>query len=459
MTKAIFYYALLIVISLLVGACSKKNQKCSIPQASDQENFAKPTEKLITDVYFDSTLSMQGFVQTSSFSYYQQLIPLLERSVINSGGQINFYKFGTVVKEDKLPGRAFREASKPDFYSESNLTSKTVIQNVLDKANTEHLTVIVTDLFQEESDIEILSSKIKEKFIARNLAVGILGIKSQFKGMIYDVGPLQDKFQYEQEISNKMRPFYLLALGKRSDVARYFDDLSLTEMSSFPEIKSLILSSNITEKFSPFAVTETEDIKGLNEVTNVLVENGGQDANFKELTVKSGSTHYLETQIHLQRFPNSTEFSELEAFIGGCSCQTNAIKPNGSDTADQNSSAKVAENIEEIASSALKVNADLINDGEDTPAKNKNKIKLKITVNPERLETQATNCFHISLFAAKNSLPNWVSEWNLSIQQLETWKREKIPFDGSKTYNLHPFLQTLLNLNNPKAADFYLFVK
>ncbi len=477
-TLALRYLVILVItpITFFLFSCVdliKKSVKCLPPPSEIADSFSKPTENLITDIYFDSTLSMQGFVQTHSFSYYQQTIPLLERPIINLGGQANFYKFGTIVREEKLPERSYRDADKPSFYTDQDLVSKTEIQKVIDKANNNHLTVIITDLFQEESDIEILSSKIKDKFINNNLAIGILAVKSQYKGVIYDVGRRKESFPYEQEDVANLRPFYLLALGKHSDIARYFDGLLQTEMSTFPVTKSLIISSQLTENFTPFSTVETSDIKGLNEVTGVLVDGANQGSNFKEFTVKNLPSHYFETEIPFKSLPNIMAYSQIKSVINPCLCQINQGSPNIANNINNNSPIVSSTTI-----SALEINANFNDEAKSESttkeenanqesstepvkpqSKNRDKINVKIKVFPEKLEPQSTNCFRLSLYASKNSLPDWVADWNMSVQQIEEWKKKGTPFDGSKTYNLSPFLQTILNTTKPKVADFYLFVK
>jgi len=150
--------------------------------------FPSPAADIVADIYLDATLSMQGFTNSETFSYYQQTIPLLESAVIKTwkNGTVNFNKFGNKI--ENLPDRKFLEANKAAFYSDKNYNRKTFIENVISTADTRHLSVIVTDLFQDNADINPLIEKIKTKFTGGDLAVGVMAIKSQFDGTIYDVG-------------------------------------------------------------------------------------------------------------------------------------------------------------------------------------------------------------------------------------------------------------------------------
>lgn len=124
-----------------------------------------------------------------------------------------FHKFGTTVAE--LPGRDYLQAQHQAFYLDSHLNRETLIQNVIDQISTDRMTIIVTDLFQTDVDVNLLTREIKQKFITNGLAVGILGIKSEFNGEVYDVGPNNYTFHYESDNTSPatFRPFYVLAFG------------------------------------------------------------------------------------------------------------------------------------------------------------------------------------------------------------------------------------------------------
>ena len=50
------------------------------------------------------------------------------------------------------------------------------------------LVVIVTDLFQDNGDINRLVPELKEKCIKKGVDVGLFGVRSQFDGTVYDIG-------------------------------------------------------------------------------------------------------------------------------------------------------------------------------------------------------------------------------------------------------------------------------
>ena len=233
-TYIFIFLSIVFFVAFLTGCKKNTAGKCSVISAIEtKDTLLPPTENLQVDIYLDATLSMKGFTETDSFSYYQQTIPLLESSVINTlRGEKVFYKFGN--KSEVLKDRDFLQSQKPAFYADANFNTKTLIENVLENANPQNLTIVVTDLFQDNADVNQLSEKIKSKFITANLAVGILGIKSQFNGTVYDVGSNNYSFPYKTGDEATYRPFYILAFGSHSNIARYFDALEQDGIKKFP---------------------------------------------------------------------------------------------------------------------------------------------------------------------------------------------------------------------------------
>src|SRR5690349_12462839 len=88
-----------IALSLLLGtSCAKVATKCAAPPSADTSEILAPADPNVSvDIFLDATLSMQGFITANEASYYKRSIPILERSVIKNGGQVNFFAFGTDI--------------------------------------------------------------------------------------------------------------------------------------------------------------------------------------------------------------------------------------------------------------------------------------------------------------------------------------------------------------------------
>lgn len=435
------------VFFLLGSSCASKN--CVPIHATDAKDaLTMPTENLETDVFLDATLSMQGFVTEGSFSIFQQTIPILERAVIKNNGRIHFYKFGTEIKE--LPERSYSEFDKKSFYTDAELNRITSIEKVLEQSDTNHLTIIVTDLFQEKADINQLSEQIKKKFIGNGLAIGILGIKSQFDGTVYDVGTNNYSFKYTGSgESSSFRPFYLIAFGKHADIAGYFDTLITGEMSRFPVKERIIFSRFLTAKPTAFEGAKITETKGVNEVSGVLIKVENKDNIYKEFKLKDNiDVAFFSAQMPFQPLPNIVNFSEqfvdsVEAF----NC------PN-SDSNTANTENKLTFASDAGNQSVLGIQSSMVEN---------QRINLKLEIPTKKLESETIYGFHIILRPKEYSLPKWINEWNMTGEQVEEWRKNPASFDGTKTYNLLPFLQTLWEttrqVHNPKVADFYIYLR
>lgn len=442
----------IIVILLFVSSstCDKnrltggKTQKCPvISKANTEDELTPPTNNLQVDIYLDATLSMQGFTKTDSFSYYQQTIPLLESAVINTlKGEKVFYKFGN--KADALPARNFLQAQKEDFYLDKDFNTKTFIENVIENANPSNLTIVVSDLFQDNADVNQLSEKIKNKFITKGLAVGILAIKSQFNGNIFDVGSNNYSFSFVTTDEATYRPFYIMALGSHSNIVTYFDALEKDGIKNFPLKQRIIFSRFLTEKPSNFNASKIVDTKNINEVSEVLVKNDNNLTDFREFRVKDKSKPAsFEAALPFKPLSNDIDLSnELVPEIEALTCTNSGAQNPSAFSGNQNLQA------------ALSVDA--------TFTKPEG-LSLKVTVAPEKFDNAEVNAFRVILRPKTIELPKWIAEWNMSDPEIEVWHKNPPSFDGSRTYNLRYFLQTLWsttqNVHRPKVADFYCYIK
>lgn len=444
---ALFYPACHKLSARLAGGSSSK---CPVVTPEKPAlTFAPPSQNLRVDIYLDATLSMKGFTDTDSFSFYQQTIPLLESSIINTlKGERAFYKFGNRTEE--LKGRDYLLAQKPAFYADVNFNTKTLIENVLENASPQNLTVVVTDLFQNNADVNQLSDKIKSKFINANLAVGILGLKSQFKGMVYDVGADNYSFPYQTADEATFRPFYILAFGSHANIARYFDALEADGVKNFPIKERLVISGSLTEKPASYAGVDVIDKKNINELSGTIVKNEENLNDFGEFRIRDDTKpSSVEVQLPFKQLPGTVVISpELEPEVTALLCV--AVQPSDSNTGG--GSRLFVQRIGDAG--ALNIDARIMKtDG----------INLKIAIAPDKLEKKDVNAFHLILRPRQSSLPAWVGNWNMSDSEISSWKKNPKQFGGSRTYNLQHFLQTVWttteNMSKPVVADLYLYIK
>lgn len=435
-----------LLIGVMVTACANKKSRCEAPPDT-VGSIDGPTADLAVEVYIDGTVSMEGYVLDGALSHFQQSIPMLERAVIKQGGKISFFKFGSDVVE--LPGRSYGDADRRNFYKDGTINKTTEIGKVLDRSQTDRLTVVVTDLFQERADINQLTEKIKAKFLTADLAVGVMGIRSSYKGRIFDVGINNYSFDYSSSSETpSLRPFYLLALGKPADISRYFDTLSQGEMSAFPEVQRLVFSRHLGASIASWRNAEVTDTQGVNEVTGVLVKSDVEDDHFKEFRVKSkGASHSITAILPFEPRTGTLFFRDLKAAVETSFICASVPGESALDSSKNGTSSSPP-------ASAITVSEAGLSD---------NKIKIKMDIDPTKLDPGAINGLRLVLRPGVFELPAWVKEWSLTGEQVEIFRKEPVSFTGGKTYNLLPFIETLWEANrtvhNPKIADLYTYFK
>ena len=179
-------YCFVVLGFLCFVGCDSPPQISVPPPARQQgDNLSKISDEIKINLFIDATESMKGFVGVGSPTNYMQVIRNLDSLVVNGWKKcsIVFYKFGSHVQQ--LNGRDHLKALDKTFYQQSGLSSDTQIDKVLAndgiyQKNT--LNLIVTDLFQKDSDAVLLTKLLKEKCLTKGLAIGIIGVKSQFSG-------------------------------------------------------------------------------------------------------------------------------------------------------------------------------------------------------------------------------------------------------------------------------------
>ncbi|MEN3332418.1 MAG: hypothetical protein V7641_1783 [Blastocatellia bacterium] len=427
-------------ISLLMfWGCPPKRVNV-LPPDDPNDHFPEISNTLAVDVFLDATLSMKGFLVPGVLSYYEQTLPLLESAVGKGweGGHTTFYRFGSHIAP--IAGRAHVEATQPGFYTNPEYFQKTFIENVIDYANVDHLTIIATDLFQNEVDVNLLTGKLKEKYLTKNLAIGILGIKSEFAGPIYDVGVKNYTFEYNSGSSqpDRFRPFYLLILGTYADVEHYYEKLEVSGLKDFPVKNFIIFSRYLSHPLSSF-----ENARMVK--TNKIVETGGLLA--PGLLDKRLKQFRLNGDVAKADFITAFKYFPLPYTV-----PFNPATLEPEITAWKHQANQLAEN--ESAKRAFHING--INLSE-------NELKVEAQLTPTVLSEGEVYCYRVILRPKDYSMPAWVSDWNMPTRSIEEWRKKPAAFNGATTFNLKPFLSDLwemvVQLHRPKVGEFYCYVK
>src|ERR1035437_613210 len=306
-----------IAFLIFLQACSKNLPDIKWDFSNKEVIGEKPekSETIKLDIYLDATTSMEGFAVSNS-SIYSQFLDQLEASALSAwrNAEPQFFKFGEIIKP--INRIEFLSAKNNlQFYKDKDIFKKTYIDSVVKRTDSKRLSVLITDLFQDEGDVNIMVERIKEKCFVRDVMVGIIGVKSDFKGKVYDVR----NYQKGYDLESKERPFYALIFGNPYNMELLFE--ALKTKSFVKEDQFLIFSKYIIKSFEPTLI-KTKDSKFVNkkaprtEIKNSFdfsMKKEGKEAKFNlEININRNTrcADYLEKNIQALVFKKSIQDSK-----------------------------------------------------------------------------------------------------------------------------------------------------
>jgi hypothetical protein len=136
---------------------------------------------------------------------------------------LEYFKFGSRVRP--ITRDAFRDANRRAFYRESGVSQTTRIDSVLERMDRSGVSIVTTDLFQNESDVTALVTRAKNEVFQRGLSAAVLGVRSQFDGRVFDARVPAYNYASTQGEKETYRPFYALMFGRAADLRRLFQTL------------------------------------------------------------------------------------------------------------------------------------------------------------------------------------------------------------------------------------------
>jgi hypothetical protein len=228
-------------------------------------------DSIAVRVFIDASLSMLGFAGGQA-SRYAVALGALERAVSSQwpGASTSYYKFGDRVLQLSDAQREWALAWEPGFYADQTVNKRTRLELVFDSVGTADVFFLVTDLYQENADMNLVAREIIRRFLRHGSAVGVLGLRSAFHGVVYDQGAETGSFPYTGP-----RPFYIVAIGPRALIETAMDRLHqvLREGGALDEGASttVILSPTLVEAVGSGPTADSAH--GLN-VQEELVQGG-----------------------------------------------------------------------------------------------------------------------------------------------------------------------------------------
>ena len=438
------YTAACIVACLLLLVAGCKPEFCTLSEEMDLEEIATLSKEVEVDIYIDASFSMVGFIDPGN-SYYVRTLQMLERAFISGWpkGSKKFHKFGSNISE--ISRDQFLAAAFAGFYMDPEFRGYTRIENVIDNANKNNLNIIITDLFQTDADVNLLIDKLNNRFLTKDIAVGVLGIKSQFNGRVWDVGLENLNFDYYTRGRNPVgfRPFYILMFGKYNDIVHFYKMMKVNGLNDFPEKNFIILSFQLMQQLASFENAVLAQTSKIKEVMNIL-HPGKQHRHVKQFMVKtSAQKAYFDTVINLSLLPHMLTFdpNQLKLEIVKWQWKENPKK--------------IWTNCEKIYK-AFAVKDLTLSDSQ---------LKFRTEINPPNFPGDGTYCFKIIIYPPSESykFPDWVSEWDMDQNLIYHWQQNQGQFKGNTTLNLKSFLnniwQVIYQKNKPKIAKIYCYIR
>ncbi len=383
-----------------------------------------PPQQMIVDVYWDATTSMKGFTKLAAGNVYRTLPDTLG-DMVGSFGTVNYFRFGEQVVP--VEGREYRRFSSPDYYTEL-ITS---FGSVLDTADPEHLSIVVTDLFESDADWSNVTQKLREKYFSKHLSVAIIGIKNSFSGEIFDVGLNAATFSYDSgDDSTRFRPFYMFLMGSEPQIRAFLDMWKDQKFSA--EVHEVLFSEHFASKTLAFRVGDLT-IKQNLILTNRLRK---ADDRLQEVGISNGNEQVKLTipgkcQLDPYACPLSGELdNRVKVFAW------NETDAGGQWQQQSDKNAKVS----------FALNGD--------------NCELTLTFSPNEILPQGRiSLVQVLIVPSRKStnLPMWISDWDMGNIDITPDQ-----FDGSKTVNLQRIAtslkDSLLTAAQPTIAELNLVI-
>jgi len=255
---------------------------------SVKEVQSSTQEKNSVFIFFDGSLSMQGYVkdQPGQKNLYRDVIDDLQQISENVGNKTFYHRFGSTV--EPIKENEIAKVTKPNFYICEDSVAKCNNQETrlelpfkAAKANKDATHVIVTDLFLSSKQFvgSTLSSLTKplKSILKDGKSIGIFGVMSSFNGNIYDI-PKKDggTFKYSEA---KKRPFYIIVIGDQKNINQIRKNLEEQHfIDADDQYKfALITSSPVLQNLNKNKIITEDNIARISNSENFKFEYTGNN--------------------------------------------------------------------------------------------------------------------------------------------------------------------------------------
>ena len=442
------------------------------------------SNQITVDVYWDATPSMKGFTKLAAGNVYRALPDMLSDLCGSMGNEVavNFFSFGEQIHP--LDRASYRKFATPEVYTEA----KTVVSNVIDRADANHLSIIVTDLFEDDADWSNVTQKLRDKYFSQHLTVAIIGIKNSFYGEIFDVGLNAAYFNYNSgDDPARYRPFYLFLMGSEPQVRTFMESWK-KKMSASENIKYVVFSEYFATYIPDMQNTTKKhlfDDDKLKKADRRLQEVGIEDRNLQaEFTLYGKLKENEDYCLVNKKFDNSPikVFAWNDTIVKGESVDTGKESENIENDKEGSLLDKISawfgkdEDAEKNATGNNDEDADKSTEGEKSgweEQENKGDAEatfesnednenwtLKLTFTPGiTIPWGQIALIQVQVVPSSENLqlPEWISEWDMGDIDVAPDQ-----FDGAKTVNLKRIASSLKDYlmvdAHPAIAELYLVI-
>ncbi len=424
---------------------------CNVAIASSPTSI--PSKQIQAQIYVDGTPSINGFVAVSG-SRYIRTLRTLSTAITEKwqNARIKFYRFGD-NNRNLLPSGDFQQAQTSAFYPKDTASESgyaffensqiTDVINNTDKANNDSLTLIVTDLTENKQNMLNVLEALKQKYINTDFAVGILALRSEFKGLVYDVGLNNESFSWDtnslqQKNDSKFyRPFYIIILGKYANVNYFYERLEASDKEIIKDSKFIIFDKKVIA--SPL-VLNLKESKPSEEETISSINYGG---------VSIEPSDQVKDKIQLLRLKPIDKDYKFTYKINGQAALANTVAVFGRDVRYEIEANRFDSSTKKFTpDDAAK---DFIKLREVTFSNQETEFEVKFNTSKS---ADGTYELKASAFLDKLSPLSWMQDWSADEKN---WK------DGSKTFNASQLFKGLQELvitaNSDRPASDKLMAK
>ncbi|MEM9272880.1 MAG: hypothetical protein AAGA80_07945 [Cyanobacteria bacterium P01_F01_bin.143] len=438
-----------LITSLLITSCQVQipsvDIKCKPVSQKDvsQDSLANKRSDIIKlEIQVDGTESMQGFVKNDRKSRYEQTLELLDVIATASWSRdkstIDYYRFGT--KRQGISKQTYINAQKPNFYNVGGVFRDGQIIAAIPPSSANKLSIIVTDLYQTDADISSVIGKLKGEYLQKDYAVGILGIKSEFNGQVYDIGvrKLDRPYNTKGKKTEQFRPFYLIMLGSYQNIVYYFEQLQQESKGLIEPEQFIIFYPRVIESTSAFDLDgfPSKLPQGQNVLRKISTFNNRQvigkiidKRSTMALLLQEDAAGNYEINNTISYFPSSytlqVDSSRSDAFISQIS----------GEIFDQNSQKFQPDNSQGFQFSNWQINK----------TESEAELTFSTLVDSQKIQSGIYN-FTVNLIPNQFKEPQWWQEWNFDESSFD--RNNKDNFDGSTTLNLLNFMKGMKSVTS-----------